>query len=251
MKQLSKRALFDCFEKIDIKIGDTVLLLSGIDNKKLHISERQFLINTLMEYLGSDGTIIMSLTGANSDARHIIDEELLSDLNNTRDLMPAYSVDRAYLYANDVLAKTLLLNRAAVVSDHFTYPYVGLGVLAKLILSGQSDNFPNGQLSPLARLYELRAKAILIDYDIFDLPINHYIADTDYKSEISVNGGKVVIDGDNVWSRFLERKVDLEKFEKLSKLANYKKLFYYDEVANMKVLSVSIRDYTDYCRKNI
>ena len=125
MKQLSKRALFDCFEKIDIKIGDTVLLLSGIDNKKLHISERQFLINTLMEYLGSDGTIIMSLTGANSDARHIIDEDLLSDLDNTRDLMPAYSVDRAYLYANDVLAKTLLLNSAAVVSDHFTYPYVG------------------------------------------------------------------------------------------------------------------------------
>ena len=251
MKRLSKFALNNLFEKMDIKNGDIVLLLSNIAKDKLHLSERVFIINTLKDYLGSEGSIIMSLAGGNIDPRFIIDMEELSEFDLTRALMYPYRDDHTFVYASDILAKTLLLDEAVVVSDHYSYPYVGVGSSAKLILDGQSHNFPNGELSPLAKLYQLRAKVLLIDYDIFDFVLNNYVVSSDSNSAVSINGGMVLENDLKVWRQFLEKTVDVKKFEKLSRLNNYKKLFYYDEISDMSVMSLSVRAYVDFCRENI
>lgn len=251
MKVLSKSQLIDRFEILNINKGDIIFISSNLKSEDLHISQRLFLLNTLKDYLGFEGTIIMSLANDNVLINEVANLNKASDLKDVRDIMPVYSKEYISLFEGDVLAKTLLLDQEIIISSHFSYPYVGIGKYAKLILQGQSLNFPNGNMSPLARLYELRAKALLINHHIIDFILNNYIFETSHKGLITMNGGKTVKNTIGQWTKYLTMHKDNDSIKDLIKTNNYTKLFYYSDVNDLTLLSTNIREYVDYCRSNI
>lgn len=250
LKDISKKSLHDVLSKLNIKLGDIVFVASN-DLNDLHISERNLFINNLIDYLGDEGTIIMDLSGANFDPRFLKLEDQLKNNDKLRSLMPAYSKNKAYLYAKDSLALSLLLNNKAVISNSYTYPYIGVGKYAKLICQSQSLDFPNGSMSPLARLYELRAKAILINPYVQTLKLNNYVFETSHKSAISINGGSILKNNKTIWKKFLEKEVDEGKLKTITNNYDYKRLFYQQKINKTDFMTVEVRNYVDYCRKYI
>lgn len=251
MLKISKEELITAFKQLDLNKGDIVLLTSNISSEDLHLSQKRVVIKTLKEFLGEDGSIIMDLSGGNADISSLNDIEKLADISEARDLMPAYSNETAYLYANDNLALSLLMEDDVVISASASYPYIGIGKYAKLIINGQSIDFPNGNMSPLARLYELRAKVLMLNHNLFDLNLNRYIFETTHKTPISVNGGTKLKDDERIWLKFLEKSIDEDKIKEIIKTSNYKKLFYFTDLNKLTLLSCGVRSYVDYCRKYI
>lgn len=249
MIKLSNHKLKESFNKLELKVGDIVFVLSDLDQKVFGMRERRLLIKNLREFLGKDGTIIMDLSGSNLDFSSTASLDNLKDVMATRDLMPAYSKDQAQLYATDFLATTLLLEKDVVISDSPSYPFVGVGKYANLISTGQSNDFPNGNMSPLARLYELRAKTLMINADVTLLNLNKFVFETDYNSVIKINGGASISDDVRVWSKFLEKSIDSDKLEKIIKTSNFKRLFYFADVDDLTLLTTEVRTYVDYCRE--
>ena len=190
----------------------------------------------------------MDLSGSNFDIKESSEIQDLEDYSKLRALMPGFNKASAHLYANDLLAVTLANEKDSLMSKSFSYPYIGVGKYAKLILMGQSENFPNGNLSPLDKLYQLRAKILLVNSHLNDLCLNNYLFETSQASVITVNGGMVVKEGRSIWKKFLEKSVDKDVVDKTIKSSEIKKLFYYSDLKGLNLLSSEVRAYVDYGR---
>ncbi|HZJ86534.1 MAG TPA: AAC(3) family N-acetyltransferase [Erysipelotrichaceae bacterium] len=248
MLALSKNDLLLKLESLNIFKGDIILLHSQLTNSDLDISQRRAFLSLLINYLGEQGTIIMDYSGSNFDVSEREDVYKLSDYADLRSLMPAFDQTTAHLYADDLLAITLASYNNCLMSDSYAYPYIGVGKYAKLILSAQSLNFPNGNLSPLAKLYQLRAKILVVNSHLNDLALNAYTFETSQASLIKVNGGMQNKDNQAIWSKFLEKEVDKEMVSKTLKSSEIKKLFYYSDLKGLNLLSSDVRSYVDYFR---
>ena len=242
MLSLSKDDLLLKLESLNIFKGDIILLHSQLTNSDLDISQRRAFLSLLINYLGDEGTIIMDYSGSNFDISE--DEEVykLNDYQDLRTLMPTFDKSTAHLYANDLLAVTLASFENSLMSASFSYPFIGVGKYAKLILSAQRINFPNGNLSPLAKLYQLRAKILLVNSHLNDLALNIYPFETSQTSVIRVNGGMQGKD----WTKFLEKDVDKDIIHKVLKSSEIKKIFYYSDIKGLNLLSSDVRSYVDY-----
>lgn len=250
LKDISRKNIKDILFKLNIKLGDIVFVASN-DLEDLHISERNLLLANLIEYLGDEGTVIMDLSGTNFDPRFLNLDDQLKTNDQLRKLMPAYTKNKAYLYTDDNLALNLLLNNQAVLSNSYTYPYIGVGKYAKLICQSQSLDFPNGSMSPLARLYELRGKALLINPYMQRLKLNNYVFETSHKSLISINGGAVLKNNKTIWKKFLEKEIQEDKLKTIINSHDYRRLFYQQKINKTDIMAVDFRNYVDYCRKYI
>ena len=214
IKLVSQVKLFETLKKLNIHTGDIVFLSSDKLNQD-HISQNLYLIESLINYLGSEGSLIMDLSGSNFNVIAKASQNKLLANQALRDLMPGFSKDTLAFYAKDDLAKTLLLKKDVVISNSHSYPYLGFGKYAQLICQSQSLDFPNGFMSPLSRLYELRAKALMINTDLSDFAINRYVFETSFNSSIIVNGGAISKNQKISWKKFLEKPVDKNKIKKV------------------------------------
>lgn len=250
LQDMSQKNISEVLSKLNIKVSD-IVFISTNDLNDLHVSEKNLLLTNLLAYLGNDGTIIMDLSGDNFDPRLLKFEGQLKNNQTLRDLMPAYSKNKAHVYAKDSLALNLLLDKRAVLSNNHTYPYIGIGKYAKLICQSQSLDFPNGAMSPLARLYELRAKALFINPFAQRLKLNNYVFETSHKSSIRINGGTVLENNQTTWKKFLEKEINEEKLKAIINSNAYKRLFYQQKINKTEIMATDVRDYVDYCRMYI
>lgn len=238
----------ESLKSFNIKKDDIVLLTTSLTFEEVTIEEAVIVVKVLKDYLQKEGALIMDLSGKNIKRKDIFEERNFQLLEVFRKNRPAYSKKLASLYADDALAIALSLERDAVFSKHFSQPYIGVGALAKLVLSNQSIDFPNGNMSPLARLYELRAKAVSYDEDIRKFKLNNFIFESSDQFLIKVNGGSVKEEENLIFKSYLEKVSSKKQIEKLVSDKNYKKLFLFKEFMDKDLLAVDVRDYIDYCR---
>lgn len=232
---MSKASLIEKFKKLNIKHGDIVYIESQISPLLFSPIEISFLIKVLIDYLGSDGTIVSNLNGFNTSINYYDIEHLEGVVKFNMDLVHVYSKSKVASYI-------ATLDSAKISSSSF-YPYVAVGKYAKLITNGQSFSFPNGVNSPIARLYELRAKALLLDHDIRNILLNDHAIDSNDKCSIEVNNGVSI----NGISKYLKRTSHISLFSVMYNEKKYKELFRYVKHNDNTLLSLDVRDYVDYC----
>ena len=229
-------------ESLDIYNGDIVYIESKFFSDTFKLTDINRLLHNLIDYLGDEGTIVMSLSGFN---KHI-NEEVALDFRALKYLLP-YQERTQGVYSESKLAGYLSLMKDSKVSKSSFYPFVAVGKYADLIVNGQSFDFPNGCNSPFSRLYEFRAKALLINHDIKSFLLNEHIFDISYNTVVRVNGG---VFGDS-YKSYLDKKVDVDIMQRIFNSDKYKKLFYFAKANEMPILGLDIRDYVDYCRSYI
>lgn len=226
---------------LDIKVGDIVYIEADLSPDFYNPLLANHFFKKLLSFLGEEGTIVMSYGGYN----HNLNQELAQGVES-RYLTP-YNLKTKSLYSSNWLANYLSVFNEVKISKSSFYPYVGIGKYADLIVNTQSFDFPNGSMSPLARLYELRAKAILINHDIKSLLLNKHYIEISHCSSVSISGGMV----DERYESFLEKTFKEEIIYDLFNTKQFKELFYYTDIGGLSFLSISVREYVDYNLKYI
>lgn len=242
MTLVNKNEFITIMQRLNIYDGDIVFVDSMLDSNLSPLIFNNFL-NLLIDYLGDEGSIVMSLDGYNYDLNKKFSIKDLSDENKEIYLS---EIDIS-LFASDTLAVHLLNMENSHVSSNPFYPYVAYGKYANLIINGQSFDFSNGINSPLATLDQLNAKAILINHDVVSFKLNKYVFESSPYSIVKVSGG---ISSDE-YKSFLDKQVDLDLLNNLLEDKSYKQLFYYSSYKNYEFLSVNIREYGQYVSKQI
>lgn len=232
LKNISKQDFMLKMETLNINAGDIVYIETQLSPDFFNPNLANGFIRRLLEYLGEEGTIVMSLAGYNFD----VDYENFDD----EYILPYVEANRSQ-YAYSRLANLISSFSGAKISKSSFFPFVAYGKYAELIVSKQSFDFPNGNQSPFSRMYELRAKALLIEHNVKDFLLNEHCVERSYNSTIYIDSG--IVDQD-LRKYMRKRKRDLT--ERLFESKKYKELFYYTGYKQMSVLSVSVREYVDF-----
>lgn len=240
-QEISSYEFKTMMKSLNILNGDIVYVEANLSPDLYNPLFASYFINQLIEYIGEEGTIVMDLSGYNKNLNRVMAN------NDNKHYLTPYNKETSTLYAKSELAKFLSVKKDVKYSKNTFYPYIALGKYANLIVNGQSFDFPNGSNSPLARLYELRAKAILINHDIKSLLLNRHYIDISYNSSVSIGGGLV----NDSYHSFLEKKFDEESVYSLFGSKKFKELFYYSNIKDLPMLGISIRDYIDFSLKHI
>ncbi|NLY62689.1 MAG: AAC(3) family N-acetyltransferase [Erysipelothrix sp.] len=226
---MSKTALVEKFIKLNIKAGDSVYIESQITSFSFTSVQGSFFIQTLRDYLGPEGTIISNL---NSQVQRIVIYDEVKGRNRV-----------VNTYQSSELAKYLANFKDVSISKSSFYPYVAVGKYAEAITGSQSFDFPNGPNSPMARLYELHAKVLLINHDVRSMLVHNYCIESHPTSVIEVTNGihnaKLV--------NYLNKSNAINLFDVMFKEKKYKRMFYYTKDQDNTLLSFSLREYVDYC----
>ena len=226
LKNISKQEFAVKMESLNIQVGDIVYIETQCSPDFFNPILINRFLGLLLDYLKDEGTIVMSLAGYNKDLT-------MSELNE--EMLVAFNEKTMSLYAKSKLATYLQSFEGAHLSSSTFFPFVAL-------VSKQSYDFPNGTQSPFARLYELRAKALLIDHNIKDFLLNEHCVEVSKSSTVYIDSG---VDQKHVVKFMRKKEKDLTKILFSSK--KYKELFYYTDYKDVSLLSISVRDYVDFC----
>ncbi|NLC34829.1 MAG: AAC(3) family N-acetyltransferase [Erysipelothrix sp.] len=229
---LAKSELHAQFQKLGIKPGDIVYIETAVSPFKLSPDAMINFIHSLKAYLKSEGTIVANLNAP-------INYEAI----NTE--MTAMNPSSLATFATNRIAAYLTTFKDHSVSASWDYPYVAIGKYAPVITNAQSADFPNGSHSPLARLYELHAKVILIDHEIKNLLINEHVIERSPQTILTLHSTLV----DKEIQTVLNKETTMDIFDIMFKEKKYKQLFQLAKYNELPILSMQYRDYVDYCNQ--
>lgn len=232
LSKISKADFKLMMKNLNIEYGDIVYVEAQVSPNFFNPIYTRYLVSSLLEYIGKEGTLVLSLAGFNHDLN--INEDLY-------DYVIPYNDRTQGLYSSSKLAEMFINVKGAKVSDSSFFPYIAIGKYADLIVNAQSFDFPNGVQSPFARLYELRAKAILVEHNIKDFLLNEHCFEISDKTYVYVDRGVV----NKSVKSYLRKKYDQDIVKSLFSMKKYKELFYYTDYNDRSYLGVDIRDYVD------
>lgn len=232
----SKKITKDDFKRIISRLGineGDILFVQTSEFEHAVLGGPEVVIDALLELLGSEGTLVMSLNGYNIEPSYN-EKDIHSEgvsIEQIRTSLPQWNDRTLSMYSKDVVASNLAQRQAAVLSNNLSYPFVAYGRCAESICNGQTKDFPLGDQSPLARLYELRAKMLSINVGIRDLLLIGYVVERNEMGPIRINGG-VNHSSNPTWTKFIEREVTDELIQLLVSDREFKALFTQIQYAN-------------------
>lgn len=175
-------------------------------------------VDALLELVGDGGTVVMPLQFKdNSEPSNWNNPSVSSDLwEEIRKEIPASNPVLSDLVEGSEVVDEFRKRDDVIFSSHPSYAYAAWGKYAKLLCNRQSTHFPLADESPTARLYELKAKVLLIGCDFNECSCMHL---AEYHSEarpIVVKGASTLNkNGEREWKKYLDLDLDSNVFSKV------------------------------------
>lgn len=241
----TRQNLTDLFRRIGITSGMIIELHISMSKIGFIVGGAQTLIDALLEVLGYNGTLIMPMQCAeNSEPSRFEYPPVSPELFKTyRKNMPAYSPLDSETSGMGKVSENLRRRSKSVISEHPNMAFVAIGKYAKLLCNNQNLEYGLNELSPLGRLYELKASALMIGVDYDNLTCLHL---AEYKSEIRpviINGAAIKEEGNRKFRKYLDLNIDSDDgFIDIGKNLERKGLVGLDRIgnANVKLLRVDV-----------
>ena len=200
--------------------GDCLLVHCAFSKLGRPYGGVQALIDALQKCVTHDGTLVMpthstQLTEPSKWENPPAPEEWWPTI---RSELPAYDPERTSTLAMGVLAETFRRYPNVVRSGHPHGSFAAWGKAALQVTEGHQ--FPGifGEHSPLARLYEMNAKVLLLGVghgNNTSLHLSEYRAD--FAKQYHVEGAPIEVDGKRRWVEGEELKIDSDDFVELGK----------------------------------
>ena len=217
MKTIIKQELINDFIKIGLEKGDVVIVHTSLKKIGYVCGGAQTVIEALIDVVGLEGTIMMPTqswknldpeTGVHWD----VDE---SEWDKIRANWPAY--DKNITPTNTMGAVAEMFRRwpGSVRSNHPARSVCAWGKYATYLTENHSLSNIFGEGSPIARLYELDAKVLLIGVG-YDKNTSIHLADVraDYPGKHDcIEHSAIIENGIRVWKAYSTLFVDGEDFE--------------------------------------
>jgi len=243
-------SLKDDFKSLGVKKGDIVLVHSSLSQLGWTVGGPVSVIDALISVLGEEGTLIMpsfSSGNTNPDGWQYppVPKEWCPII---RENMPAFHVDKTPTRAMGTIAETFRKYPGVVRSDHPVSSFSAWGKHARYITQNHKIESDLGDGSPLARIYKLDGKVLL-------LGVNHSsntsIHLAEYRSEykdkyFKVNGSSMIIDGKRQWMQWNELNMITDDFKDIGRDFETKMAVFPKKVGLAEVLLFSQRKLVDF-----
>jgi len=163
----------------------------------------QAVVEALLASIGSTGTLVMpTQSGQLSDPADWSRPPVPADWFDTiRAEMPAYDPDLTPTRSMGAVVECFRRLPGAVRSDHPTESFAAFGPLADEIVSGHRFDDGFGESSPLATLYDLDARILLLGVghgNNTSLHLAEHRGDWQPKSRVRI-GAAMLVDGSRQW----------------------------------------------------
>jgi aminoglycoside 3-N-acetyltransferase len=204
-------------DSIGVTEGDVVLAHTSLSAVGWVCGGPVTLIHALLDAVGDSGTIAMpSHSTSNTDpaewSRPPAPEQWWPVI---RENMPAFEPDITPTREMGVVAELFRTWPGALRSSHPTYSFSAVGPSANKIVDGHQLDFSLGEGSPLARLYELDAKVLLVGVD-YNSNTSFHLAEYRAQCRPRVRFGAALLEeGRRVWRTYEDLDLGEDVFNEL------------------------------------
>ncbi|MBQ5999299.1 MAG: AAC(3) family N-acetyltransferase [Treponema sp.] len=218
-KIVLKKDLLEGFEKIGLKAGDNVMVHTSLKSFGFVCGGAQVVIEALLETVGKDGTVIMpTQSWKNLDPLAGVHwEEPEEWWPLIRENWPAYDKNITPTNTMGAVAEMFRKWPGAVRSDHPARSFAAWGKNAEYLTSGHDLRDIFGESSPLAKLYALDGKVLLLGTG-YDKNTSIHLADVraEYPGKrYADESSAMMVNGKREWVTYNTLVVDGEDFEQI------------------------------------
>lgn len=219
MRVVTKKEIVNALKTVGLSAGDTVMVHTSLRKMGYVCGGAQTIIESLIEVVGEEGTIMMPTqswknldpeTGVHWDA----DE---SEWDIIRENWPAYDKNITPTNTMGAVAEMFRSWPGSLRSDHPARSVSAWGKHASYLVENHDLSNIFGEDSPIAKLYELNGKVLLLGVG-YDKNTSLHLADVraEYPGKHNcVEHSAVMEEGKRVWKAYETLFVDGEDFKEI------------------------------------
>ena len=207
---ITKDFIVGKFSQLGIKKGDTLLVHASLSSLGYVVGGAEALFLALREVIGKEGTIVVpSQTVEISDPATWQYPPVPVEWHDViRSSMPAYSKDLSFSKGMGAFSQFVGILPDSLRSNHPMYSFTAIGEKAVEIIGQDTFDFPFGEASPLARMYSLGAKVLMIGTD-FETNTSIHLAENRLNREVIQEKSKILTKDGEKWIMFKNIELDL------------------------------------------
>lgn len=216
-KAYSKQDIIADLQSLSLQQGDIVLVHSSLSKIGWVIGRENTIVEALQEVVGKEGTIIMPcFSGENSDPTRWQNPPVPKDwIEKIKEHMPPFDPNITPTREMGRIANAFWHYPGVLRSMHPQVSFCGYGKLAHQILDEHPLTPSLGSKSPLAKLYQYRAKVLLLGVGYSNCTCLHLSEANSLAVNKIKTGAKMYQDGKSKWVEFEEVDYDDSDFELL------------------------------------
>ena len=218
MNSLRKQDLINFFHEIGVESGMLLELHVNFETIGKVLGGAQTFVDALLEVLGYNGTLVMNMPCLDNQEPSYLKDLELEDYRIYRNEYPAYLPANSELSTDDCVLENVRRRDKAVFTSHPNHAFVAIGKYAKLLCNYQKGDFGLDELSPLGRMYELKASCLLMGSpysEMTSLYLSQYKAES---QPIILNGSSVNKDGYRTWHKYLDFALSNAEFDQVGEI---------------------------------
>jgi len=205
--------------EIGVKPGMVLLVHSSLSKIGWVSGGPVAVILALEEVLGSEGTLVMPThSGDLSDPEEWSNPPVPQEWKEIiRQTMPAFNLEMTPTRGMGRITETFRGQQGVLRSNHPHMSFAARGKFASLITENHSLDFSLGEESPLARIYDLEGRILLlgVEYDSnTSLHLSEFRSDFEGKKEIK-QGAPIIVDDKRQWVKIRDWEEHSENFIEL------------------------------------
>jgi len=209
------------FKTLGIKPGLVILMHSSLSKIGWTVGGPVAVISALMQILTSEGTLIMpSFSADNTDPSYWENPPVPESWwDIIRNEIPAYHPEITPTRGLGTIAETFRKWPKVLRSDHPTSSFAAWGKYAENITKDHELLADLGETSPLARIYELDGRILLLGVtheNNTSLHLAEYRSDF-LKKHYKLNGSAMLINKKRQWVKWEELDLNTDDFKQLGK----------------------------------
>ncbi|MCI6733349.1 MAG: AAC(3) family N-acetyltransferase [Lachnospiraceae bacterium] len=250
MRVITKETIVNELKKIGLEKNDIVMVHTSLKSMGYVCGGAQTIIEALIDVVGSKGTIMMPTqswknldpeTGVHWDA----DE---SDWQLIRDNWPAYDKDITPTNTMGAVAEMFRTWPGSIRSDHPARSVCAWGKHAAYLTQNHDLSDIFGETSPLAKLYELNGKVLLLGVG-YDKNTSLHLADVraEYPGKHNCTEYSAIMEnGMRVWKKYDTLFVDGEDFDAIGASFEEHRNVKSGSIGNAVIRLMNQRELVDY-----
>ncbi|MGY5872814.1 MAG: AAC(3) family N-acetyltransferase [Candidatus Thorarchaeota archaeon] len=217
---ITKKRLIDDLRKAEVNEGDTIIFHSSMQSIGWIVGGAVTVISVLMDAVSEKGTLVMpTQSGDNGEPsnwkRPAVPEDWWQII---RDETPPYNPDTTPTRGMGRISETFRSYPNFHRSTHPTASFGAWGKNAQLVVETHPYDDPFGDNSPLAKLYQLNAKILLVGIGLESITSLHYaehIADLPNRPDEN-RAAALLENGKRVWRTWKESEFSDEDFHQIA-----------------------------------
>lgn len=219
MKVLIKEDIINELKRVGLQKNDVVMVHTSLKSMGYICGGAQTVIEVLIEVVGEEGTIMMPTQfWRNLDPEEGVHWEAdKNDWQLIRDHWPAYDKNLTPTNTMGAVAEMFRQWPGSIRSDHPARSVCAYGKYAKYLTKDHDLSNIFGEGSPVARLYELDGKVLLLGVG-YDKNTSIHLADAraEYPGKHTCTEYSAIMEnGKRVWKEYETLFVDGEDFEEI------------------------------------